>query len=519
MKFIYHRISALPKLAWLASVKDSSTDVHVWHGPRVEVREQFFVEGTWDGQFQYGEFATTDAFFGSGAKLDSDTIVFVSSSTTMVGLFAATQIQKRWVSNSLPLLLAAISEQLTSKCADYRRIADAAVHGLSNCNQKIPTNCDSVQSIYYRNIRFENGCINEFDKQMPPPFQCFKDYSLYLQSKYGAIAANARDRARRYPFQILSTQSRGFDSTAVNSIAAQHGVDKVFTIRDARFKTRYDTEENSELTSLDDGTPICAQLDLPSVTIDRRAFTKISFCEEIYYAAYPKLQDVNLHEIQEHITDVAILLTGQMGEVWRKKIDPRFLNDNLRRMDAAGQGLAELRLESGFVEVALPFIGARRWPEIHAISNAREMEAFRKTGQIYDKPIARRIATEGGVPEALFGQRKLATAVLFPVPTLPVDDILRSDYLAFLKQEGILTAWKIRCLPLVQSINGVLERMNRRNYRLLFYAARILEKTFRRTSLRSGMWRELDSHLYCFCVNRRIAAYRRVLPSIPEQVE
>ena len=72
----------LPPLAWVAEADRTKGLVTLVHGPRVEVREHFFIEGVWDGPFQLGEFGTTDCVFGSGGLLTEDSIRFVPSAAT-----------------------------------------------------------------------------------------------------------------------------------------------------------------------------------------------------------------------------------------------------------------------------------------------------------------------------------------------------------------------------------------------------------------------------------------------------
>ena len=71
-----------PPLAWVAEADRTKGLVTLVHGPRVEVREHFFIEGVWDGPFQLGEFGTTDCVFGSGGLLTGDSIRFVPSAAT-----------------------------------------------------------------------------------------------------------------------------------------------------------------------------------------------------------------------------------------------------------------------------------------------------------------------------------------------------------------------------------------------------------------------------------------------------
>ena len=67
--------------------------------------------------------------------------------------------------------------------------------------------------------------------------------------------------------------------------------------------------------------------------------------------------------------------------------------------------MAELRLVVGFVHLPLPFMGARRKADIVKITESSEMDPWRLETD-YDRPIARRIAEEAGVPRHLFGRSR-----------------------------------------------------------------------------------------------------------------
>lgn len=47
MKIIYNVNIRLPSLAWIATVKDGKAQVT--HGSKVEIQDNFFVEGAWGG--------------------------------------------------------------------------------------------------------------------------------------------------------------------------------------------------------------------------------------------------------------------------------------------------------------------------------------------------------------------------------------------------------------------------------------------------------------------------------------
>jgi len=54
----------------------------IQHGPFLEVRDRFFIEGVWNGKFEKGDFAATDYVFGTGAVLRDRSVLFVSSAST-----------------------------------------------------------------------------------------------------------------------------------------------------------------------------------------------------------------------------------------------------------------------------------------------------------------------------------------------------------------------------------------------------------------------------------------------------
>jgi hypothetical protein len=95
------------------------------HGPRVEVRSTFFIEGVWNGPFHAGAFGDTDCMFGTGAIFDSDSIRFVPSAPTADSLYYKQDSSHMTISNSLPLLLSSIGDALDPRCLEYPEICDS----------------------------------------------------------------------------------------------------------------------------------------------------------------------------------------------------------------------------------------------------------------------------------------------------------------------------------------------------------------------------------------------------------
>jgi hypothetical protein len=223
-------VPAFPKLAWLADVDRRTGLVSVLCGDRVETDARFFIEGVWDGPFRAGGFAATETVFGSGAVVDNDAVVFVPSGATTDWLHYRADGDRVAVSNSLPLLLAHLDDTLDLTRTVYDRINDSICHGIARYEREVPTAHGAVRRLLYRNLRVTRVGLEEVDKPMPPPFAGYADYIGFVSGACARLAANARDAARRHTLPIYSTQSRGYDSTAVNALMKDHGIDAVFTV-------------------------------------------------------------------------------------------------------------------------------------------------------------------------------------------------------------------------------------------------------------------------------------------------
>jgi hypothetical protein len=513
---------SVPQLGWVAEVNRRSGKVTLVHGRKVEVRQNFFIEGVWNGPFNEGDFGETDCIFGSGAILNDVSIRFVASASTVDSLFYAEEGMRVTVSNSLPLLLAFIADALDPYFSEYGTICDSVMDGIDDYQRDIPTKKGKVQRQIYRNLDVSKDSISQSEKNMPPRFFCFKDYASYRRDNYALIAANARDKTRTYPLEIWSTQSKGYDSSAINAMAMEYGIDKVFTVTKA--KSKYHLAHNDDgMLSDDDGTEICEALGVKCIPINRRAFTESFDDEYLYYCARHHNQDVNLMEIKRHATCVGILLTGVHGEILCSKdpfvAAPLMEDSTIKRLDVAGHGLAELRLVVGFIHVPLPFIGARRKADIVKVTETSEMNPWR-LGNTYDRPIARRIAEEAGIPRQMFGQSKMGSVVIFHRPAVPYGKSLRKQFFEFLAAEKIMPKTQSLLWPIIREVNSILMLKSEKRFLIVHYAERAISKLIGRAFHCKLLWSHLDAALFCFCVNRTASVYadhfRRLKePSMP----
>jgi len=509
MKLTFVACNDFPKLAWLARANLSDKQVEVLHGQFVECRDSFFIEGAWNGDFAAGDFAGSHCIFGSGAVLRGETVIFVTPASTNDRLYWRGDGVAATVSNSLPLLLADIGDELDPNCPHYPEINETILKGISHYAKVIPTVKGSVHCLMYQNLRIASDGMEEVEKAATPHFSCFKDYSDYLHNNYAAIARNARDPARSHPMEIYSTQSRGYDTTAVNALAKDHGIDKVFTIVQSKGAGMFADKDKGKEGN-DDGSEICTVLGLTPTRINRRAFER-GFPEEyLFYAGMHAMQDANLLDIVGQIPGACLLLTGTIGELWypdhRSHQDS--VNDQLVSWDLACKGLSEMRLSAGFVQLALPYIGARSRPDIVRITASREMDPWR-LNTYYDRPIPRRIAEEAGVPRQMFGQVKLASVTKFPSPSIPYNLQLRGEFFEFLVDKRLLRRSQLGLFSLIHRVNAAITFRHR--YKLIFYFEKLLSRICGRKVGVPPLWRRLNGSLYCYCVNKRAGEYSMLL--------
>lgn len=509
---------SLPPLSWVAEVDTTAGTTTVTHGKWVEIQDNFFVEGIWDGDFAEGSFDRTSNFFGSGAVLRPGGIVFVPSCATTDYLYYQVTDARVTVSNSLPCLLSDLGDLLDPANNDYWRDCESITDGIDAYQPTIKTQRGAVQRLLYRNLVIEAGGVRLADKPMPAPFAGYEDYVAFLRERYRHIAANARDAGRRFALKILSTQSKGYDSTAVNAIAAPFGIDTAFTVSKSKGSGAF-AENDSALQDDDDGREIAQVLGFECVAIDRRRFEQGLAEEYLYFAGVANCEDLNFSGITPHIDNPSVLITGTLGELYypgsyhAQRFPGAPVGADLRRGDLGGHGLTEVRLESGFVHLPMIFMGAQQRQSITDITESSEMDPWRLKTTSYDRPIARRIAEEAGVPRLAFGQKKMATTVSFSRPNMPHQPALRREFFSFLDKAGLLPRWQSALFPLVHRVNSLIWFTTAQRHRWLYYISRVHAKlTGKPLPL---LWTRIESSLYCFSVNKRIADYTRARASEP----
>jgi hypothetical protein len=521
MELCFQPSPLLPKLAWITHVDTQAQQATVRHGAWVETMAHGFIEGLWDGAFAAADFDRSACIFGSGAVVRGQALVFVPSASTTDYLYwwdDADQCEVV-VANSLPLLLASLNDTLDPQEARYGAINRSVMLGIQHYTQIIPTQKGKVNRLMHWNLSVSCGRITHQDKPSPPPFADFKAYAGYLSQTYARLADNARDAARARPLAIFSTQSKGYDSTAANAVAKNHGVDRAFTVTKSKGKGYFAHEDHGHELD-DDGSAICQFFKIDCTPIERRALENQPAQEYLFYACMHETGDFNLLQIGQQVQQPTALITGCLGELWHTRhyyqTHPGLVNANLMRVDLGNHGLTEVRLQAGYVQLAFPYIGARSRADILKITESPEMAPWR-LNNAYDRPIPRRLAEEAGLDRSSFGQVKMASVLEYPAPITPVGTALHRAYLDFLVEHGLLSRLGAQLLPLAQGWNALVGTTSPRRHVWNYYLQGLISKMFRRPFAFPVVLERLNGTIFCFCVNKRIADYALALTPPPRR--
>jgi hypothetical protein len=187
----------------------------------------------------------------------------------------------------------------------------------------------------------------------------------------------------------------------------------------------------------DEASQIAKRLGYRILSIDnsRKSISE----DELYFLAtnYPKYyrwpwSEVSFHGMAKYIEShcsTAVVFTGHHGDaVWDVNLPDDLLNAQRRAHSLIGY-CQEMRLKAGFINIPVPIIEMANIKDIVSISRSPEMAPWRLNNN-YDRPIARRIAEDAGVPRHLFGQKKKFIANIY---LWPINPILRKKFFRHIK--------------------------------------------------------------------------------------
>jgi hypothetical protein len=147
------------------------------------------------------------------------------------------------------------------------------------------------------------------------------------------------------------------------------------------------------------------------------------------------LNELTMHTLTKYIEsqcEVGIVFRGEHGDmIWEADVPKQRLVDDIVRDTENGTSLIELRLKSGIIPIAVPYIFAENIKQIYAITLSDKMKLWR-TFNYYDRPIARRIIESSGIERGMFARRKRA---MISVYRYPDNRHLRKKFRSFLKRK------------------------------------------------------------------------------------
>ncbi|MCL6414706.1 hypothetical protein MIB92_03500 [Aestuariirhabdus sp. Z084] len=509
----------IPALGWVLCANYRSGQVRVLYGEHVEWLQDVMVEGVWSEPFESARPQASKNLFGSCVAFSRDSLLLCPSTATSEPIFFQFINRVLYAANSLVLLLAALNDSLKVGCQTYKTLNEARTRGLENTVLKTPTTNGSINRLIHHNLKVESAGWVIQEKTVPEPFRRFSSYKQYLQSSLWGCLDNAKATSRKFPFQLVTTQSRGYDSTAVNALLGPHKPDRAFTCKDSKPVGEVFRKGQQSRGPSDDGSEISAQLGFECDKLERDAFLQNLDLEILFNAAVHNNEDRNLQPIFNLLGAPSLLLTGTMGELWYNQRSMEHANfekdaDNLlKRADLSGFGMSEARLWKSIIHIPVPYIGARQRESIHQITESEEMDPWRLNND-YDRPISRRIAEEAGVKRESFGQKKMGSVVLMPMPELPLASNTRRDYLEDLVRNKLLSPWQKPVLGAVQRYNNWIRWTNpnryfsnHRRYPAFYYLSRLIEKLTGKRFRFRPLLGHLEAELYRYSCNRIVSEY------------
>lgn len=414
MKLVYRRFESLPRLAWCAIVRKSTPFVDILCGPWVEAQETFFCDGAWAGPFAEGALDSAH-LVGTGAKVTTEGVLFAAPNNTLERIYMVRLADSILVSNSMVFLLAQTNNDVLNGYLSYGAKLASLLAGINRYDRSLPTkNGNNITVFYHCNVLVSQDLeITEQPKTEPREFLNYADYKGFLEEQVGAIFSNAHDSQRQIRHEPIVALSRGYDSSAAASLSWRAGCTEVLTFKESRARGgRIDDDSGEELAG---------RLGMKAYLYERFAYREMKGFPESENAGGPHVFSAWEDKLQGRLLVTAFL----GGSVWDRNC--KHVSREIRRTDTGGCLLTEFRLRVGFIHFDVAYLGCTRHPSIHRISNSPEMTPW-SVGGDYDKPIARRIVEEVGIPRETFGARKAAVEVSMRVEGLR--SVLTQDSLA-----------------------------------------------------------------------------------------
>ena len=382
-------------MAWILRARAPVAELTF--GRRVRASDSGIFEGTWVGEpGDLGPLRSTTTF-GSGVLVEGEALNIVPPGHMLEGVYVCQRAGDLIATNSLVGLLVAADLELSPQIA-YPPLFNEAVLGVMHTT--MPTAMDPITANFHDNLRLDlDGRLTVVPKRREAVFTTFADYRRRLADALASAMANAPS------FEPVVTVSSGYDGAAVGVLAAALGCRKAVTISDGK------------------RVPGSQSLGDSGADVGRLLGMDVSVHERLAYLRRDDLPEAEF--LATGYTAEEVVMAGMEGQLGARMLVSAFFGDGmwwmnrpprptLWRSDQSGSSFGEQRLRLGFIHVPLPCFGGEQSRVTQRISRSPEMRPW-VLGRAYDKPIARRILEEAGVPRGTFGEIKRAVSATIHV--------------------------------------------------------------------------------------------------------
>lgn len=412
MEFQFNVNKKIPRLAWLAKVEQGNNTVSVIVGRSVETTPKFFVSGAWAGDFNSGDFSSSDLLACTGGctnKSKNGGVVFSSPLHLQEILYAVRMPCSFVISNSLAFLLSFLNLDLDTSYYDYEKDLCSILWGTIRRKKSIPLKNDYKVELYScSNIEVDSQCnVNVNLRKSNFDFADFNSYLIQLQTQIRLLGRNANDPSRMHGgFGSIASISQGYDAPASAVLARELGCKDVVTLTD-------DPNDDGSLVANAIGYNIVHHMSGNDYKSNTSCLEAASCASGSFGGSVAFIADKALFRDK-------IFVMGDRGDsVWERN-NPNANND----FDFTfGNGLSqsglvdiEFAIENRTLFLFPPLIGADHWIRIADISKSKQMMPWR-VREHYDRPIARRIIEDAGAPRDCFGREKHGGGIAYHFDT------------------------------------------------------------------------------------------------------
>ncbi|MBS0383989.1 MAG: hypothetical protein JSS00_01410 [Proteobacteria bacterium] len=383
----------LPPLAWLLRHERGEDAARVVAGQSVIAADDAFWEGV-NPCFREPARTPQHHFpLCTGCVRRGDEIVAFTPGHIFDRLFMIRQDGRLLLSNSLPFLLKATGTRLHPRDLLYHwRFGVIQAH-----RQTAPLECGRLEFFHNTNVAISREHRVRCEPKPPSPdFNSFAEYKANMDALLAEIAAALCGQQIQY--EPVSTISSGYDSAAAAVLAKAIGATRTLTISDSRCGEAGD----------DSGEPIARRLGMSASVRTRNDHHSAGLEAERLFYLYGLPEDIIFHAFADELRRT-LLFTGHKGDtMW--DINGRPVGS--WSLDPGGATMQCFRLRMDFVHFPPAFLGWARHRKVIALSQSDEMQPW-SVGTSYDRPIARRIVEEAGVPRDWFGVKKRAVSAMY----------------------------------------------------------------------------------------------------------